>query len=115
MPLITEIKRDGKAMKLAWGGFHIAAMVYAVTIDSGKGPFKNNAAVQEEAKKLMEKQGSIGVTPSDAFSLSMYPVIGATPLNDGPYTMKSEITFLDTADGEVLVLKPGDILSAWRN
>lgn len=115
MPLNTRITRDDKDLKLRWGGFHIAAMVYAVTIDSGEGPFKDNAAVQKEAKELMEKQGEIGVTPNDAFGLSMYHVIGATPLNDGPYTLKSEIKFRDTADGELLILKPGDILDAWRS
>lgn len=115
MPLHTQIVRDGEPLKLRWGGFHVAAMVYAVVIDSGQGPFTDNESVAEQALDLMKRQGSIGITPKDAFDLMDYQVIGKTPLNSADYTMQNhELTFVDVTDGEELVIKVGDVLSASR-
>lgn len=115
MPLHTQIVRDGEPLKLRWSGFHVAAMVYAVVIDSGQGPFTDNESVVAQALDLMERQGSIGITPKDAFNLMDYSVIGATPLNSADYTMKHHtLTFVDMTDGEELTIKPGDVLGASR-
>jgi hypothetical protein len=116
MPLDTSIVRDGKPLKLRWGGFHVAAMVYAVSIDSGVSPFTDIEVVRASAKQLMEEQGEIGITPKDAFELTDYGVIGATPLNSADYTMKEwTLTFIDITDGERFTIKPGDVLSMSRS
>jgi hypothetical protein len=116
MPLSTQIVRDGKPLELRWGGFHVAAMVYAATIDSGKGPFTDVGEVRAQAKRLMDEQGDIGITPRDAFELADYSVIGTTPLNNGPYTIKEwTLVFIDIMDGERLEIKPGDVLSMSRS
>lgn len=36
-------------------------------------------------------------------------------LSECPYIVKSEHTFTDPADGEVLIFSPGDRLDAWRD
>ena len=116
MPLHTQVIRDGEALSLPWGGFHVAAMVYAVTIDSGKGPFTDNESVAEQAKGLMAKQGVIPINRSDSFALMDYGVLAATPLNEGRYTMQHiDLKFLDMTDGEEFEIKVGDELVAYRN
>lgn len=116
MPLNTQIRRNGEPLSLAWGGFHVAAMVYAVVIDSGIGPFEDNSKVAAEAERLMAEQGEIGVTPADAFGLVAYHVLAATPLNSDDYTMVNvDLKFVDVTDGEVLEIRRGDVLSAGRS
>jgi len=115
MPLNTQIKRDGKVLPLNWGGFHVAAMVIAVSADSGTGPYQDMKSFVDEAKGLMEKQGTIGISPGSVFRLTDYTVIGATPLNSKSYKLKKRWKFTDIVDGEVLELLPGDELSAWRS
>lgn len=102
-------------------------MVCASAWDSGKGPFENNTPAfkwggdEELPDEWRSKDESsypkvpCPITPKDAFQLAMYHVIGATPLNDGPYTLKNPHKFVDTTDSEVLELLPGDILKAWRS
>lgn len=116
MPLNTRIIRDGKPLDLRWGGFHVASMVYACVIDSGEGPFVDNASVREQALALMEKDGAIAITPKDAFDLMSYPVIGQTPLNAADYTMVNyDLKFVDIEDGEELEIEKGDVLSMSRS
>jgi hypothetical protein len=114
MPLNTQIKRGGKVLRLKWGNFHVAAMVIAASADSGVGPYEDMKSFVEEAKSLMEKQGTIGISPYSVFQLTDYAMIGATPLNAEPYVLKERWKFTDTTDGEVLELLPGDELSARR-
>lgn len=115
MPLSTRIIRDGEPLSLRWGDFHVASMVYAVSIDSGIGPFENIPALKEQAEVLMKEQGSIGITGKDAFALTMYHIIAATPLNDSDYTMANvDLVFHDNMDGEEFEIKRGDVLMAWR-
>lgn len=115
MPLNTQILRDGKSLNLKWGGFHVAAMVIAASADSGRGPYQDMVSFKTEARGLMERQGSIGITAHDAFKLCDYSVMAATPLNEGSYTLKEAWTFYDNMDGETLALLPGDELVAHRN
>lgn len=106
MPLITQIERDGENIELRWGDFHIAAMIIASEMDSG-------------SKKLFgtwrPKGTMIEIDQSTSFSLVMYPIIAASKLGKGSYTLKSDWTFRDVMDGEVLELKAGDVLKAWRS
>jgi hypothetical protein len=90
-------------------------MIIATSADSGVGPYEDMKSFIEEAKSLMEKQGTIGISPGSVFRLTDYPVIAATPLNGKPYVLKERWKFTDIADGEVLELLPGDELSAWRS
>lgn len=114
MPLHTQIVRDGKPLELRWSGFHVASMVYAASIDSGQGPFLSD--VKAEAERLMTEQGAIGISPRDAFELTDYSRLAATPMNDGPYEIKnSTLVFVDITDGEKLTIQPGDVLHAYRN
>lgn len=114
MPLSTQIRRNDEPLSLRWGGFHVAAMVYAVVIDSGQGPFVDNESVAQQAKRLMDEQGKIGITPKDAFDLMDYAVLATTPLNASDWTMTQRLVFVDVTDGEELELLPGDVLVAYR-
>lgn len=116
MPLNTQIKRNGKARKVRWSDFHVTAMVYASTIDSGEGPFEDNAEFQRKAKELMEEQGCIAIDGATAWEINSYHVIGASQLNSGDYVMKNvDLVFHDNMDGEKFEIKKGDVLSAWRS
>jgi len=98
-------------MKLRWSDFHVAAMVCAAAYDSGIGPFVG----EQKAEVEDYPQEPQGISPKNSFELAAYHVIGATPLNDGDYTLKSEHKFIDIMDGEILHLLPGDILSMSRS
>lgn len=54
------------------------------------------------------------ITRGDTFQITSYLTIGATPLNNGEYALKSDYEFLDATDGEILQLKAGDKLIAYR-
>lgn len=118
MPLETSITRNGKLLQLRWGGFHLAAMILAATIDSGKGPFEDNTLEGLIGKENAGKypQQAISINPADANAIIGfgYPTLFATPLGNGNYTLKSAHRFEDTEDGEILELLPGDVLSAHR-
>jgi len=119
MPLNTVIERDGKVLKMpkGWGGFHLMSMLYAVSWDSGKGCFEDNT---EPAMETPELTDGSGYGPEGHYvngyhsAMIHYGHIAATALNDGNYTLKKDYTFVDSADGEILELKAGDVLKAWR-
>jgi hypothetical protein len=116
MPLNTQITRNGEPLKISWGGFHVAAMVLAVTMDSGEGPFKDNS--REAIYPGIDDDNAnerLAISLRISFELTDYSVIGTTPLNDAPYVLNNSYTFVDTTDGEVFELKAGDILRAWRS
>lgn len=116
MPLNTAITRDGELLSLRWGDFHVAAMIMAASFDSGKGPYKDMEAATAEALELMERQGCIAISGSDAFQLASYGVIGQTPLNSSDYTVVNhDWKFLDKMDGEEFEIKKGDVLSMSRS
>lgn len=125
MPLETEIRRNGKPLKLRWSGFHVTAMVMAAAFDSGEGPFQgkqepgkyryNDDAPEYAGMTNEDYPGApCPINPGDSWLLCSYPYIAMTPLNKGKYTLKETHRFLDTTDGEVLELLPGDELRAWR-
>ena len=95
MPLNTAIYRDGKPLTLRWGGFHLAAMVCAVSWDSGKGPFVDNS---EPAMVTHEVDGKevTGhfISPRNCFELGDYGMIGCTPLGHDAYTLQRNFTFV---------------------
>lgn len=55
------------------------------------------------------------ITTSDCIAIASYPMLGMTPLNDGPFTLVNRHRFIDCRDGEVLELLPGDVLVAGRH
>lgn len=113
MPLNTMIIRNGEPLKLHWGNFHVAAMVLAVTFDTGQGPYMDNRPEKIVGEDYIP--GTIvGISQATAFRLTSYPVIGTTVLNDGEYELVAGYTFMDTADGEILEFFPGDTLIAYR-
>lgn len=112
MPLNTTVNRNGKTRKIRWGHFHVAAMTLAAAIDSREG--KLYELLSEKEPDMLECK-VIPLTPDDVFNLVGYHIISATPLNDGQYTMQSEIKFRDVTDGELFALKAGDVLHAWRD
>jgi len=112
MPLYTEIRRNGRARKIRWGNFHVAAMALAAAIDSKEGELYRLLAEKEPT--ILEAD-PIELGPGDVFDLVDYGVLAATPLNAAAYTMKGTMTFVDATDQEKFILKPGDILSASRS
>lgn len=118
MPLQTQIVRNGTPLKLRWSEFHISAMVLATVLDSGKGPFAENTLAgiltAEAAASIDYPNDAIPIHPRDTFRLASYPIIGATPLNADTYTLQGRHKFVDTTDGEIFELLPGDELSAYR-
>jgi hypothetical protein len=113
MPLNTQIIRNGEALKIRWGGFHIAAMALAASFDSGEGPLQIDK-IYEEYKHENYPEEPFPVTRQIVFVLSDYMALAKTPLNEGQYTLIHEHKFVDTTDGEVLILLPGDLLVAVR-
>jgi hypothetical protein len=114
MPLNTQIIRNDEELKLKWTSFHVAAMVIAAAMDSGKGPYEDNSPMGIVGSE--EYNGEvIGVSGKDAFVLMNYYVIATTPLNHGSYVLKNDYTFGDRMDGEILELKAGDKLVAYRD
>lgn len=111
MPLSTTIKRNGRLLKVPWGQFHVAAMTYAAALDSKEGQLYEAMVKHDEVPPEGEP---IALPPGAVFQIVSYHVIAATPLNSGNYTLKGTWTFHDPIDGEVFVLKPGDVLSVWR-
>lgn len=118
MPLNTVIKRNGKTLKVRWGGFHVAAMVCAAAWDSGEGPFTDGNTEPEmmtQATPQGEEVTGHYLGMKDAWELMSYPVIATTPLNSGGYTLEHDYTFVDCSDGEIFPLKKGDELIAFRD
>lgn len=121
MPLMTEIRRNGEKMKMpnGWGGFHVAAMVVAMMFEAPES--WGDAQPNDDLDYPNEPQG---IGPGDVFSLMAYPVIGQAIENaceangqdsSSRYVLQKEHRFIDTQDGEILHLLPGDELSAWRS
>ena len=124
MPLNTEILRDGKALPLHWGDFHVAAMILASYadedgmdkvmhysyVDTCIGEFADHELTAHDYPEV-----PCPINSGIAFQLTMYDVIGACPLGKGNYTLQKKHTFFDTQDGEILYLLPGDELRAWRS
>ena len=115
MPLITSIERDGELLQLHWGDFHIAAMVLASSLDSGTGPFTENTPEAVIGHPYEEIDEPIAINRAVCLQLASYPVLSATPMSHDAYVLKRDWSFVDVADGEVLALKAGDALTAYRN
>lgn len=112
MTLQTAIIRDGQPMLIPWEEFHVASMIVASAMDSGKGPWPENS--RKGITGTDDTTQPIVIDWRTAFMLTTYPIIAMTPLNDGPYTLKAEYTFLDRVNSEIFVLMPGDVLEAYR-
>lgn len=130
MPLHTQVIRNGEPLAIRWGEFHVACMALASVLDQPVSRIKlwedSPAAVEEivskgyyvrdpNGKGLLSTGAAFHVTRGMTFNLAMYGALSLTPLNSGPYTLKSRHVFIDCADGEVFVLKPGDKLVASRH
>jgi hypothetical protein len=115
MPLNTEITRDGKALEIHWGHFHVAAMVLAATMDSGEGPFAPEHCSRKGMYGTDGPDDLMNISPAQVFGLVDYGAIGATPLNTAAYTLREKYVFQDTSDGEIFTLLPGDVLSMYRS
>ena len=120
MPLSTQIIRNGQALRLRWGNFHIAAMALAASFDEGTNIIGHPSKVYDQDTMkdpdfwACYPDMAFPVTRHVAFMLTDYGALSKTPLNNGVYTLRSRQTFLDLEDGEVLRLLPGDALHAWR-
>jgi hypothetical protein len=133
MPLNTEILRNGKTLKgIRWGDFHVAAMMISSSLDGpDQGCFKEDYTVDNpphfqwgkvDAHPEWNNKGQesypevpMPLSPSDAFQMVTYPLIGMTPLNSGSFVLKNRHVFCDTSDGEIFELLPGDELRAYRS
>jgi hypothetical protein len=110
MPLVTEIERNGRRLKIRWGQFHVAAMAVATMFEHPEDwkDAKPNADIIEDYPATPQPLSGI-----DVWEIVSYPVL-AEIFPDGEYTLKHPHAFLDLTDGEVFELKKGDKLSIWR-
>jgi hypothetical protein len=116
MPLETQIIRDGSPLQLSWGGFHVAAMVIAAAIDSGQGPFADNSLTGIYGPDMtLTPDRILGISPRNVWEMESYPAIGSTPLSSDGYELRADYRFGDVTDGEILELKKGDRLIAYRS
>lgn len=117
MPLNTQIVRNGEALKLRWGNFHVAAMALAASFDAGK-----ESAISDPTKVYDAPPETFDNYPDEpfpvsrqiAFILTDYGALSKTPLNEGSYTLTKAHKFVDVMDGEILEFLPGDVLHAYR-
>lgn len=139
MPLNTTITRDGDLWTPpgGWTGAVVAGMVTAVSIEQegngifaepcDKPTFSYPACLEgqlDDGTDLSEFAGKSGddypevpapMTPDYIMQVMMYPMLGLTALNDGAFELKQRHRFLDTENGTLIELLPGDILAAWRS
>lgn len=116
MPLITRVFRDGQPLQLRWGGFHVAAMILASAMDSGRGAFTDTRP--EAIVPGWEPGDGILLTRETItpITIGIISYLSRSPMNDtGMYTLKAEYAFKDDADGEEFILLPGDELAAYRS
>lgn len=116
MPLNTQILRNGKALSIRWGGFHVAAMALASAFDSGEGPLADITKIYAVEPALFDcyPDAPFPISRSIEFHLTSYSALAQTPLNNGSYTLQYKHQFRDMEDGEIFVLLPGDTLVAFR-
>ena len=119
MPLSTQILRNGEPIPVRWGDFHVAAMALAAAFDVREGFLSDLTAIYETGALPPEAfdcypDAPFPITRSIAFEIASYPVLAKTPLNEGSYTLTRKHKFIDLVDGEVLELRPGDELLAYR-
>jgi hypothetical protein len=84
MPLHTQIERDGQPLELRWGWWHVQCMQEAAILDVSKD--WGIEAPWEQTPLYLK---------------------GVQMLHNG-------VTFEDPSDGEILELKPGDVLHMSR-
>ena len=105
MPLVTEILRDGETLEVRWDYYTLSCMY--------------TAAVKEAAPFVEYQDGkTFGDLEEGKFvDFSMTPIYyldWPVPLvKKGKQVLKREHVFKISSEREI-VLKPGDILKAWR-
>jgi len=116
VPLKTTIARDGELLQLRWGDFHVAAMALASMFDAETGPCPNPGSVYQTDPARFDcyPDAAFPMTRQVCFILNEYGALRKTPLNYGEYTLRRKHKFMDLANGEVLMLLPGDVLHAYR-
>lgn len=117
MPLNTVITRStGEVAELRWTDFHVAAMILASTYDAGPAALAKLFTKVPEID-LTNPEEPFVISPSDAFGMANYMVIGMSPLNSQSYTIQRGPYYFRDGMGQVddLVLNPGDVLDAWRS
>lgn len=100
MPLQTRICRDGKALSLCWGGWHLQVM--------------RDTAILEMLGYTMESAPRELVYDTEAWRDHSHRELPKTELHStGKQTLQHHWNWRDPADGEVLRLQPGDVLEMW--
>lgn len=105
MPLNTQIIRNGETLPQQWSGFHIAAMTLSALGETH--PDLRDKPMAEDMSQ------PITITPRLVFETVNYGVLAAA-FPEGEYTLTRDWKWEDANDGEVLELKAGDRLKAWR-
>jgi hypothetical protein len=105
MPLNTHIEREGETLKLRWGGFHVAAMLYAIAFE------RELTSPNDDVDYPTQAQA---ISPANIFDVTNYPTISEV-CPGGEYTLTRQHHFWDPMDGEYFKLEPGDKLSFWRD
>lgn len=89
MPANTQIVRNGEAISLRWGWWHIEKLY--------------EAAGNEDSRVIVKRKDG----ESEMFHM-MFPNHPST------FTFRKYHKFVDESDGEVFEIFPGDEYSAWR-
>jgi hypothetical protein len=110
MPLNTQVERDGETLSIPWGHFHVAAMAVATMYEHPE-IWKDARPIEGVIEDY--PLAPMPLTPSDVFLLVDYGVLGAI-FPEGSYTLRDSHAFIDTTDGEIFRLEPGDVLRVWR-
>jgi hypothetical protein len=114
VPLETEVLRNGRRRRdIKWQGFHVAAMIIAAALDSGKGPWEDNTQEGVFGDRVPGYPSEPApITRSDIWQLVSYPVIATTPLGRGSYVLKNDHRFM--FEGTLFELRAGDELRTAR-
>lgn len=110
MPLETQIMRAGVPRKVTWDYFTLSCM-YTVAIkeDAPETPIRRNDGTEATFGDLGE---------GEWIDFSMEPIyyldIDCGLVKRGKQTVRFTHKF-DRPDGNRLIFKPGDILTAWRS
>jgi hypothetical protein len=122
MPLKTSITRGGELLPLAWSEFQLVSSVIAVIADSGmrlNPGMKLAELIGPEPAQAIEAGLVPELTVGDgvrmSFMMYMYGIISSidAPLHSG-FALKRRWQFRDERDGELFLLEPGDVFTAYR-
>lgn len=112
MPLELQVLRNGEPRTISWGYFHLNC-IYTTAIKEGAPDYKGLIAGDEEKTFGGLEDGQyIDFSMCYIYGLD---IPGVDLIQRGRQIVKERHKYVDSFDGEVFVLEPGDVLTAWRS